>query len=259
MKPITVSAPFLLVTALACLRPVPAVAANSIQVENAKAGSAEWMLTNPGYASSVIEGYASLTSVNRGGQILLFVNTRESRYTIDIFRMGYYGGLGGRRMLSSISRTAVVQPACPEDPGTGLIECIWIDPYVLNIPRTADPTDWMSGIYLVKLTAGTSGRQQYIIFTVRDDTRFSDLIMADGQHRSGKRVGRKSLYGTIANHGDRPTLRGNCRSTDRITVTTTRRRNLLLLGTGHAHVAGTWGYDMSYATNVDVDADRISC
>ena len=64
MKSITVSARFLLVTVLACLRPVPAIAANSIQTENAKAGSAEWMLANPGYASSVIEGYASLTSVN---------------------------------------------------------------------------------------------------------------------------------------------------------------------------------------------------
>ncbi len=258
MKSITVSARFLLVTVLACLRPVPAIAANSIQTENAKAGSAEWMLTNPGYASSVIEGYASLTSVNRGGQILLFVNTRESRYTIDIFRMGYYGGLGGRRMLSTISRTGVVQSACPQDSVTGLIECNWIDPYVLNIPRTADPTDWMSGIYLVKLTAGTSGQQQYIIFTVRDDTRVSDLIMAQtvNTDQAYNVWGGKSLYGTIANRGDTANAAHKV-SFDRPYYGDDNNG----VGTFFFWEQGmlAWlereGYDVTYATNVDVDAD----
>src|SRR3982750_71682 len=84
------------VVAFVCLIPAQTFAANYIQTENAKPGSTEWKLANPGYASSVIEGYASLTSVNRGGRILLFVNTQESTYKMDIFRMGYYGGAGGQ-------------------------------------------------------------------------------------------------------------------------------------------------------------------
>lgn len=123
-----------------------------IQMENSKPGTTEWQITNPGLTSGIIEGYASLTSVNRGGQIRLFVNTSEPTYTMDIFRVGYYGGLGARRMMPTISRTGRVQMIPPPDPTTGLVECDWADPYVLNIPNSADATDWMSGIYLVKLT-----------------------------------------------------------------------------------------------------------
>jgi hypothetical protein len=57
--------------------------ANYIQAENAKPGTTEWKITSPGYASGAIEGYASLTSVNRGGQIQLFVNTADPSYTMD--------------------------------------------------------------------------------------------------------------------------------------------------------------------------------
>ena len=75
-----------------------AAAANPVQTENAKAGTTAWRLTNPATARE-IEGYASLTSVNRGGQITLFVNTAASSYTIEIYRMGWYGGAGARLLL----------------------------------------------------------------------------------------------------------------------------------------------------------------
>jgi hypothetical protein len=103
-------------------QPGEALAASTssyIQIENAKPGTTEWTLTNPGLISGIIEWYASLASVNRGGQIEFFVNTAEPLYTMDIFRMGYYGGLGGRRMLSPISRQGLVQPQPTMDPTTG--------------------------------------------------------------------------------------------------------------------------------------------
>src|SRR5260370_33469676 len=37
------------------------------------------------------------------------------------------------------------------------------------------PTSWLSGIYLVKLHGNTSGKESYIIFTVRD-SRTADLV-----------------------------------------------------------------------------------
>jgi hypothetical protein len=121
--------------ALIILSAIPAVAANAIQIENAKPGAADWKLTSPGNMSGIIEGYASLTSVNRGGQIRLFVKTAEPTYTMDIYRLGYYQGLGARRMMATINRNATSQPACPMDATTGLIECNWFDPYV-------DPIRW---------------------------------------------------------------------------------------------------------------------
>ena len=46
-----------------------------------------------------IEGYASLTSVNVGGSISFFVSTSDSTYTMDFYRIGWYGGAGGREVF----------------------------------------------------------------------------------------------------------------------------------------------------------------
>ena len=107
---------------------------NPIQLENAKAGTTAWQLSK-GATNHQIEGYASATSVTRGGSISLFTNTADSTYTIDIFRMGWYAGLGGRRMLPTIQLSGTAQTACRDvDTTTSLLECNWINPYVLNVP-----------------------------------------------------------------------------------------------------------------------------
>ncbi len=149
---------------------------NPITLENAKSGDAAWKLTDPAN-NHEIEGFASATSVNRGEDISFFVNTEDSSYTMEIFRMGWYGGAGARSMMPPVTRTGRQQPIPSPDPDTNLIECQWTDPYVLTIPNNPqDPTDWASGVYLVKLTAVASGKQSYIIFVVRDDARKSDLL-----------------------------------------------------------------------------------
>lgn len=171
-------------------------ASNPIQIENAKAGTTDWKITNLAFHRE-IEGYASLTSVNRGGQISLFVNTGAPSYTLEIFRMGWYGGTGGRRMTAAIQLPGIQQPAPTTDPVTGLTECAWTNPYVLNIPNSSsDPSDWASGVYLAKLTASDSGKQRYIIFAVRDDARASDYffptsVLTDQAYNNW---GGKSLY-----------------------------------------------------------------
>ena len=118
-----------------------------------------------------------MTSVNRGGQIALFVNTAEPSYKMDVlYRLLRRRGSAAHAQHDHAP--GVVQPKCPEQLDTGLIGCDWTAPYVLNIPGTGDPTEWMRGVHLVKLTAGTSGEQQYIMFAVRDDLRPSDLLLA---------------------------------------------------------------------------------
>jgi hypothetical protein len=75
---------------------------NPIQTENALPGTTDWQLTHAA-TNHEIEGYASATSINRGSQISFFVNTAEPSYTIEIFRMGWYGGLGARRMTAPVT------------------------------------------------------------------------------------------------------------------------------------------------------------
>ncbi len=169
---------------------------NPITVENQKIGTTDWQLSNPA-TKQEIEGYASLTSVNRGEEIKLFVNTKDPSYTINIFRMGWYQGTGARQMASPIKRFTVKQPPPIINKITGLIECNWQDPYSLKIPNNPhDPTQWASGFYLAKLTAIKSGKQSYIIFVVRDDDRPSDLLFQSSvtTYQAYNNWGGMSLY-----------------------------------------------------------------
>jgi hypothetical protein len=170
-------------------------AANPTQAENARTGSADWELVNPALQRE-IEGYASRTSVNRGEPIQLFVNTADPTYSIDIFRMGWYGGLGGRRVLPTITRAGTSQVIPQPDPTTGRVECHWVDPYVLSTGNPSDSTDWPSGVYLARLTAGSSRKQSYIVFVVRDDARPSDFLFqcAVNTYQAYNNWGGKSIY-----------------------------------------------------------------
>src|SRR5262249_42188129 len=129
---------------------------NPIQRENALPGTSEWQLTNPALHRE-IEGYASFTSVNRGQQIGFYVHTQERSYRLAIYRMGWYGGAGARLVHGPVDLRGTSQSMPSMDPQTGLVECTWRDPYLLDVGKGTEEDEWVSGIYLVKLTASTSG------------------------------------------------------------------------------------------------------
>lgn len=143
-----------------------------IRRENARPGTRDWMLTKTRidaatkYRCPWIEGYCSRASVRAGDDIEFFVSTNPaSSFTLDIYRLGYYGGMGGRHVRSLGPFPGEVQP----DPSAGpkrVRDCRWKACATLKIPR-----DWVSGVYLGKLTAGREGWQSYVIFIVRDDRR----------------------------------------------------------------------------------------
>jgi hypothetical protein len=150
---------------------------NATQAENAKPGSADWTIAPPDVAlNHEIEGFASATSANRGETIKLFVNTADPTYSAQIFRLGWYGGAGARQ-VASVTLSGTVQPICPMDPATLLVDCAWGNPYVLNVPDAASDlgNNWTSGIFLVKLTGSVSKKSSYIPFVVRDDARKSQI------------------------------------------------------------------------------------
>ena len=167
-------------------------AANPTQIENAQPGTSSWQLTNPA-AAREIEGYASRTSANAGDTINFFVNTADPTYTLQIYRMGWYGGTGSRQVLGPVTLTGIRQPIPTPDPSTGLLECAWTNPYSVTIPAA---NVWPSGVFLVKLTGTTSGKQSYIIFVVRDDQRASRYLFqtAVTTYQAYNNWGGKSLY-----------------------------------------------------------------
>ena len=161
--------------------------ANPITEENALPGTDRWLLHQP---SREIAGYASSTSVTAGEAIGFHVSTNDPAFTIEVFRTGWYGGLGARRMTEPVSVTAVEQPSCPTDPLTGLIRCRWSESYSLTVPA-----GWLSGVYLAKLTGAPSGNQSYAMFVVRDRRRAA-LALQSGvtTYQAYNNWGGKSLY-----------------------------------------------------------------
>lgn len=143
--------------------------------ENRKPGALDWQLTRVrldktgGHRSPAIEGYCSRQSVKAGESLDIMVSTDPaSRFNIEVFRMGYYGGRGARQMFSLGPLAGGKQP----DPPIGelrLRECQWEPSLTLKIPA-----DWPSGVYLGRLTtvpdkADQPYWQSYVVFIVRDE------------------------------------------------------------------------------------------
>jgi hypothetical protein len=179
----------------------------STVAENQKPGTPDWDVTDPAEARE-IEGYASKTSVNGGEAIDLFVHTTAARYTIDVFRMGWYGGAGARRVAGPIERPGIAQEMPAADPATGLVECAWRDPYRLD---TRDATGaWTTGVYLARLTMMPNARgrgarkQSFIVFVVRDDERAAPIVFQSSvtTFAAYNNWGGRSLYGF--NSGNAP-------------------------------------------------------
>jgi hypothetical protein len=165
---------------------LPAVAANRelIQAENDREGTTDWQLSytriDPkskctrfgglGGRSTLIEGFASRTSVRPGETIDFCVSTDPpSPFVIDLYRLGYYQGTGGRH----VRRLGPFEGKTQETPPVGddrIRECVWHTDATLEIPK-----DWVSGVYLGKLSAAKHRYQSYIIFIVRDD-RPADFV-----------------------------------------------------------------------------------
>ncbi|AFY40834.1 N,N-dimethylformamidase beta subunit family domain-containing protein [Nostoc sp. PCC 7107] len=143
---------------------------NPIYLENLNAGTNSWKMTNR--ASGEIAGYASATSVNKGETLDIKVSLAQAgQFAIDVYRLGYYGGAGGRLMASSGSLQGTTQPACTLDPDTRLIECNWTTSYALQVNN-----NWVSGLYIAKLTDHSTGKQAHVWFVVRDDGSEADII-----------------------------------------------------------------------------------
>ena len=173
--------------------PAPA-GANEIVVENCQTGSprSEWDISGAGDTS--IQGFATDISVNRGTTVSFKISTPATSYRIDIYRMGYYGGDGARK-VATISPSATLpqnQPACLTN-SSGLVDCgNWGVSASWAVPATA-----VSGIYfahLVRTDVPSDG--SHVFFVVRDDASQSDVYYqtSDTTWQAYNDYGGNSLY-----------------------------------------------------------------
>ena len=160
---------------------IAAPRSDMIARENRRKGTTGWLLTKLEPVSGTdynslcqrrraVEAFCSHSSIRAGETLRVFVSTNPpSKYRAEIFRMIWYGGAGARLMKSVGPLPGVAQPT-PADGPKNVVECRWAEGFKFEIPG-----DWVSGVYLGKLTALTGGFESYFVFIVRDDRR-ADLL-----------------------------------------------------------------------------------
>ena len=173
---------------------VAPVTTNPILSENLNQGSAGWQPTNLALAGE-IEGYASATSINKGGSVTVYVNSNGASFTLDLYRLGWYQGLGGRLMMSAGTLAGQSQPSCPQDTTYGLIQCSWNPTLTITTSTT-----WTTGLYLAHIRRSDTGKDNYITFIVRDDSSNADILFDSNVNtmQAYNGWGGKSLYAGLS-------------------------------------------------------------
>src|SRR5215472_2384828 len=181
-------------TAAERLRRPAAQAANPVVAENQRPGSSPSTWDIRGSGDPSIQGFATDISVAAGEIVSFKIATDASAYAIEIFRLGYYGGRGARKVADIPARRVAAhrQPPGVTDPDTGLLDCgNWAVSASWDVPAGA-----VSGVYIAKLTRGDTGGASHVTFVVRDDTGTADILFqtSDTTWQAYNRYGGNSLY-----------------------------------------------------------------
>jgi hypothetical protein len=225
---------------------------NRIPEENAKLGTDPAIWDIPGAGSDDIQGFTTDISANLGQTVHFKIKTIATQYRLDIYRMGYYQGLGARR-VDRIEKTGPSNAGagCTTPGYPGLVDCgNWSESATWTIPADA-----VSGIYFAHLVGeqGTTG-ESHVFFVVRDDSSTSDVYFqtSDTTWQAYNQYGGNSLYtgGPLTNPD-----RAAAVSYNRPFATRTNGPEDFVFNAEYPMVR--WlernGYDVSYETGVDTD------
>src|SRR5262245_38930024 len=225
---------------------------NPIVCENQNTGApaSEWDVFGSGDAT--IQGFATDISVNRGQTVHFKVKTTASTYQIGIYRLGYYNGMGARRIATIAPSVTLpqAQPACVTDTASGLVDCgNWAESASWLVPATAT-----SGVYIARLPRPDTGGASHIVFVVRDDASHADLLFqtSDTTWQAYNQYGGNSLY--VGGPGTNPNRAYKVSYNRPLTTRGTTPANSFF---NAEYPMVRWleanGYDISYTSGVDSD------
>ena len=241
---------------------------NVVAIENQRNGTRSWAIRPaPGRA---IEGYASEVSVAPSEVVHLHVSTRQpAYYRVAVYRIGWYGGAGGRRIGCvpgcAADRLGAAEPLPAPAAGTGLLPAQWPVTDEFRVGR-----NWPSGYYLANLTltrGRAAGRGSWVPFVVRASpsqapaqtpTQGSAILVqaAVNTWQAYNRWGGRSLYWNHTGVGD-----------DHVSFDRPYdQRGAPRYAGPEANLPQAWefplvrflerfGYDVSYTTDLDTDRD----
>lgn len=233
--------------------------------ENTQRGAGDWIIPAGKGDSSAIQAYAGAASVLPGQRLSFYVSTMKpgTPYTLNVYRLGWYGGVGARLLFSRAHLSGNAQGyyntsaarlihcrTCNVDTRTGLVEARWQTSYILAVPM-----DWVTGIYLAKFI-DSSGFQTYVPFDVRGNAHATYIVITpDATYQAYNDWGGYSLYQAASPIGIGRFSRGVKVSFNRPYAE----------GYGASQIPGMqidairWlerqGYDLAYASDLDLQRD----
>lgn len=164
------------------------LAANWVQQENQRPGSADWRI-DKGAPDAELTGYATQVSIAPGDAVQLRVRCSTPSWSATAFRLGYYAGTGARKVWTSTSQPTAKQPAPQTLAGHMVSAANW------KTNLTVTTTGWVPGSYVFKLT-DSWGRSHYIPLTVRTPDNAGRLVLlaATTTYQAYNTWGGYSLY-----------------------------------------------------------------
>jgi hypothetical protein len=228
----------------------------SVAQENRAAGTGAWRLPGPagligGEAHGAIAGYVSHQAVAAGQSESVYVSAPgASSVTVRLYRMGWYGGRGGRLVMRSAALPAVRQPSCTHRTETGLTECRWHPTLSFAIPAAL-----ASGVYIVKLRAST-GAQSDCLFVVRASRPAPLLVeIPTATYEAYNAWGGDSLYPGGEPVAATGTTQGVEVSYDRPYDSQTGAGQFFLREVAMVRFLERYGYPVAYTTIESLDGD----
>jgi hypothetical protein len=138
------------------------VQATWVVQENQQPGTTNWRIAGAP-ANGFIEGFADQTYATTGQPVNLFVSTSAPAFHVEAYRVGYYGGTGGRLVWASPTFQGQAQPQCQFAGGVNMVSCAnWTASVTVQVTQY-----FVQGDYLLKLV-GSDNEQSYVPLTVWD-------------------------------------------------------------------------------------------
>jgi hypothetical protein len=215
---------------------------NPIVQENSRGGVGGWAesVSDP----PTVEGYASEQSVLPGETVHFHVSSDPAgSYAIEIYRLGWYGGLGAR-LVGSLEGLAETQQL-----GSSPTGAAWPTTSELRIPA-----DWVSGYYLARFTGANGGRAATMFVVRAPPARAAPILVQVPVNtwQAYNAWGGKSLYNDNSSGGQRA---------DRVSFERPFAPSSLQPFEWELHLVRFLereGYDVAYQTDIDTHRDPES-
>jgi hypothetical protein len=244
----------------------PSARAASVEAENLLSGDSNWTAYKHLAPASVIEGYTSESSVAPGGLVHFHVNSPASSYRIEVSRLGWYAGAGGRTVACipgcSSSEGPVTQSNTPiVDSTTGELDANWTVTDTLEVGE-----DWATGYYVAEflVTSGeAAGKVAWYPIIVTPPPGDESVVLVQVPTNTwqaynpwpGAGVG-KSLYGFMSSEGEAATkVSFNRPLTQRGTESVYYQDPVFGREIQAVRFLEREGYEVAYVTDGDVDRD----